>query len=113
VSQQGVFPCGAGVEDVDEALAPDDVDPVPRVVEEIVRVAHARQGGELLAGVCVEHEQARGRAHAHEQPVVSLVEIHRVVSGEEPAQSDVVDDCASVSIDDQDLARAWDVDEDP
>src|SRR5262245_6167627 len=65
---------GARVEDVDVAFAADDVHPVAAgVVEQVVRVADARDGRDLLVRQRVEGQEARRLSHTDEQTMPTLV----------------------------------------
>jgi hypothetical protein len=66
------------LQNIDEALTSDHVDPASlRVVEEIVRIGNNFGGRYCLAALGIEDQQARRLAAANKQPMVSFVERHR------------------------------------
>src|SRR5215831_3785461 len=68
------------LEDIDEALASDHVDPAPvRIVKHVVGIADDFDGRGLVARLGIDHQHASGRTAANQQSMMGFVESHRVV----------------------------------
>src|SRR5262245_62587384 len=71
---------GARVEDVDVAFAADDVHPIAAgVVEQVVRVADARDGRDLLVRHRVENQEERRLYHTEQQQMPTISERTRII----------------------------------
>src|SRR5207244_305482 len=81
------------------------VDPLATlVIEHVIAIAYC---GELLDDrprVGVEHEQADGKAGYNKQPVVVLIQRHRIIGECHPSLPGR-NDCAFLPIENDDLAR--------
>ena len=100
------------LKDVDEALAAADVQPFsPGIVEEIVGVADAVEGGCFFSAGRVVHENLRRPPAADKESMVCLIERHRKV-GARVHRRPRRDDLHRRSVYNRNLFRARDIDED-
>jgi hypothetical protein len=80
------------LQDIDEALTPDHVDPASfRVVIEVVRIANNFGRRHYLAAFRAEDQQSGRRTASNKQPMMSLVERHwetRLRGGSGPTRED-------------------------
>src|SRR5207244_13220883 len=96
---------------VDLSRATDGVDAVAlAVVENVIGIAGNVDLGNNLTGIGVEHEQLGWKTTADEQPMIRFIERHWKISKRQicfPRRNDF----PLVPIDDCDMTRIWDVNE--
>src|SRR5207248_10866549 len=69
------------LENINESLPTDDVHPTARgVIKQVIRVAHNLDRRSLLPALRVERQHSRRGAASDQQPMMPLVERHRIVS---------------------------------